>query len=62
MRKKGAHLLWLLLAVSLFFIWGNSLLPPSYSWRLSGLVQGAVEQVLPVEQADERLEQPRALQ
>ena len=43
---------WALLAAVLLFIWGNSLLPPSWSWRVSGVVQEAVEQVLPVEQAD----------
>ena len=59
MIKKPASLLWTLLAAALLFIWGNSLLPPSYSWKLSGMVQGVVEQVLPVEQADERLEQPK---
>ena len=43
---------WALLAAVLLFIWGNSLLPPSWSWRVSGVVHEAVEQVLPVEQAD----------
>ena len=31
MIKKPASLLWTLLAAALLFIWGNSLLPPSYS-------------------------------
>ena len=34
---------WALLAAVLLFIWGNSLLPPSWSWRVSGVVQEAVE-------------------
>ena len=38
---------WALLAAVLLFIWGNSLLPPSWSWRVSGVVQEAVEQVRP---------------
>lgn len=50
---------WALLAAVLLFIWGNSLLPPSWSWRVSGVVQEAVEQVLPVEQADGQLGKPR---
>jgi len=52
LKQRPKALLLTLLVLLLLFIFGNSLLPPDLSWKLTGAVQSAAEELLPLEAAD----------